>query len=148
VGRVNGANRTTTFVSSTQLNVAIPASDLATAATLAITVFNPAPGGGTSGAVNLTVNNPVPSISSISPTNVFAGGSPFALTVNGSNFVIGSVINVAVGNSSGPRTTTFVSGTQLTVQITSLDISTSGTQINISVTNGSATSNQVTLNVQ
>ncbi len=152
--RVNGSNRTTTLVSATQLTVAIPASDLASAGTLSITVFNPAPGGGTSAVSSFTVNaanNPLPSISSVSPSNIFAGGSDFTLTITGSGFISSSVVNVAVGNGSGTRATTFVSSTQLTVQITSSDISTSGTQITISVTNpspGGGTSNQVTLNVQ
>jgi hypothetical protein len=61
--RVNGSNfargavvywngdknpRPTTYVSATQLDVAIPASDLSALATAAITVFNPGPGGGSS----------------------------------------------------------------------------------------------------
>jgi hypothetical protein len=151
VVRVNGASRTTTFVSSTQLNATIPSSDLAVGANLSITVFNPAPGGGTSSALVLKVNNPVPSISSVSPSNIFAGGADFTLTINGSGFVTGSVVNVGVGNSFGPRTTTFVNSTQLTVQITSNDISTSGTQISVSVTNpgpGGGTSGTISLNVQ
>ena len=44
----NGSPRATTFVSSTQLTATIPASDVATAGTANVTVFNPAPGGGTS----------------------------------------------------------------------------------------------------
>jgi hypothetical protein len=38
---VNGSSRTTTFVSSTQLTASIPAADVASAGTLAITVKNP-----------------------------------------------------------------------------------------------------------
>src|SRR5262250_101257 len=51
----NGAGRTTTFVSSTQLTAAIPATDIAAAGTPSITVFTPAPGGGTSATRPLTV---------------------------------------------------------------------------------------------
>jgi hypothetical protein len=61
VVRWNGSDRTTTFVSSTQLTAAIPASDIAVAGTAQVTVFNPAPGGGTSNAQTftiVTVNNP------------------------------------------------------------------------------------------
>lgn len=54
--RWNGANRTTTFVSSTQLQAAIPASDIATAGTAQVTVFNPPPGGNTSNALTFNVN--------------------------------------------------------------------------------------------
>jgi len=42
----NGTPRTTTFVTSSKLTAAIPASDIAKATTSIITVFNPAPGGG------------------------------------------------------------------------------------------------------
>ncbi|MCI0400489.1 MAG: IPT/TIG domain-containing protein, partial [Gammaproteobacteria bacterium] len=48
VVRWNGADRTTTFVSATQLTATIPASDIATAGTAAVTVFTPLPGGGAS----------------------------------------------------------------------------------------------------
>lgn len=53
--KLAGSNRTTVFVSPTQLTATVPASDLASAATPAITVFNTTPQGGTSNAVNLTV---------------------------------------------------------------------------------------------
>src|SRR5262249_36488014 len=46
----NQSNRTTTFVSATQLQAAITAADLATAGTAQVTVVNPTPGGGTSAA--------------------------------------------------------------------------------------------------
>src|SRR6185295_10089018 len=48
-------NRTTTFVSSTQLTAAIPASDIANVGTASVTVVNPAPGGGTSNALTFTI---------------------------------------------------------------------------------------------
>jgi hypothetical protein len=55
VVRWNGADRATTFVSPTQLRAVIPATDLLTAGTARVTVFNPPPGGGTSNSVNLVV---------------------------------------------------------------------------------------------
>jgi hypothetical protein len=55
VVRWNGSDRATTFVSSTQLRAAIPASDIATAGTATITVFNPGAGGGTSNALVFTI---------------------------------------------------------------------------------------------
>ena len=54
----NGSNRTTTFVSATQLRAAITAADIATAGTAQGTVFNPAPGGGTSGNSAFTITGP------------------------------------------------------------------------------------------
>jgi hypothetical protein len=52
----NGSSRTTTFVSSTQLTGSIPASDIATAGTAQVKVFNPAPGGGLSNALSFQIN--------------------------------------------------------------------------------------------
>jgi hypothetical protein len=119
----NGANRTTTYVSSTQLPAAITAADIATAGTASVTVFNPAPGGGTSNAQTFTINNPVPTTTSISPLSATAGGAAFNLTVNGTNFVNGSTVRW----SGSARTTTYVSGSQLTAAITTADIATAGT---------------------
>ena len=123
VVRWNGSNRTTTFVSATQLTATIPASDLATAAAAQVTIFNPSPGGGTSTARTFNVENPAPTLNSISPTSATAGGAVFTLTVDGSNFVSGSVVRWN-GNS---RTTTFVSATQLTASIPASDIASGGT---------------------
>jgi hypothetical protein len=55
VVRWNGADRTTTYVSSTRLQASIPATDLASAGTANVTVFNPAPGGGTSNSLSFTI---------------------------------------------------------------------------------------------
>ncbi len=57
VVRWNGADRTTPFVSATQLTATISASDIAVAGTAQVTVFNPAPGGGTSNAQTFTISN-------------------------------------------------------------------------------------------
>jgi Tol biopolymer transport system component len=46
----NGIQRTTNFVSATQLTVPMTASDVASNATINVTVSNPAPGGGVSGS--------------------------------------------------------------------------------------------------
>ena len=60
VVRWNGASRTTTFVSASQLRAAITASDLATARSVPVSVVTPSPGGGTSGTVTFTVTAPPP----------------------------------------------------------------------------------------
>jgi hypothetical protein len=114
----NGSSRITTYVSSTQLTAAVLASDIATAGTFPVTVLNPKPLIGPSNAITFTVNNPVPAMASLSPSSVTAGGSAFTLTVNGSNFVNGSVVN---WNGSG-RNTTYISSTQLQAAITATDI--------------------------
>src|SRR5439155_6437 len=108
VVRWNGGARTTTFVSGTQLRRRASASDVATAGTASVTVFSPTPGGGTSGALTFTINNSVPTIGSLTPGNATAGAAAFTLTVNGTNFVSGSVVRW----NGAARTTTFVSSTQ------------------------------------
>src|SRR5262249_18315506 len=125
VVRWSGSNRTTTFISSTQLQAAIPASDTAATGTAAVTVFNPTPGGGTSSSVTFTITttNPVPTLSSISPPSATAGGAAFTVNATGTNFAITSVIRWNGSN----RTTTFVSSTQLTAQIPAADIAGAGT---------------------
>ncbi len=119
----NGSGRTTTYVSGTQLTAAIPASDIATAGTASVTVFNPSPGGGTSNAQTFTVNNPVPTTSGLNPYYKTAGDASFTLTVNGSGFVQTSLVR---WNGYG-KTTNYLSPTRLTVPIPASDIATAGT---------------------
>ena len=90
------------------------------------------PGGG--GTIN-----PVATISSMSPSSTNAGSTAFTLTVNGSNFISGSVINW----NGTALATTYVSATQLTATVSASLVSTAGTA-NITVFNtspGGGTSN-------
>ncbi|MDD1660530.1 MAG: lectin like domain-containing protein, partial [Methanomicrobiales archaeon] len=124
--RWNSLDRTTTFVSSTQLTAAIPASDIATVGTASVTVFNPTPGGGTSGAKSFSItaaNNPVPTLTAISPSSATAGGPAFTLTLTGTGFVSTSKVRW----NGADRTTTYISSTQLTAAILASDIATQGT---------------------
>ena len=121
--RWNGAERTTTFVSGTELRAAIPAADIAAAGTVQVTVASPAPGGGVSGALPFTVStgtgsNPVPTVTGVAPGTVTAGGPAFTLTVTGNNFVNASRVRW----NGVDRTTTVVSATQLTAAIPAGDI--------------------------
>jgi hypothetical protein len=143
--RWNGSDRPTTFVSSTQLTAAIPASDVATAGTANVTVFNPAPGGGESGAATFTITNPAPTISSISPATAVAGSGGFTLTITGTNFVNSAKVRW----NGSDRPTTFVSSTQLTAAIPASDVATAGTA-NVTVFNpapGGGTSNTATFTI-
>jgi hypothetical protein len=121
--RWGGADHTTVFVSGTRLMATISAGDIAAAGSIAVTVFNPAPGGGESAALTFTVENPVPTITAISPAATTAGGPAFTLTVTGTNFIDGSVVQWG----GAARTTAFVSSTQLTATITAGDIASAGT---------------------
>ncbi len=81
----NGSPRTTTFVSSAQLQAAISAADLQTSGSKSVTVVNPAPGGGTSNTLTFNVTGSSPTYAlSASPTSatIRAGQSvSIALTV-------------------------------------------------------------------
>ncbi|MDB5870386.1 MAG: Kelch domain protein [Polaromonas sp.] len=125
--RWNRSNRTTTFVSATQLRAAITASDIAAAGSAGVSVFNSAPGGGTSSELAFTINaasnNPVPVLSSIAPTSAAAGGAAFTLTATGTGFVAASKVRW----NNAERTTTYVSATQLTAAIAASDLQAAGT---------------------
>jgi len=119
VVRWNGADRTTTVVSATQLTAAITAADLASARSVPVTVFTPTPGGGTSSNVTFTVTAAplAPTLSSLSPTGATAGGAAFTLIVKGRHFVAGSVVRW----NGSDRATTFASTGQLYAAITAAD---------------------------
>jgi hypothetical protein len=143
-----GANPalTPTSQTATQLQVTVPAADIATAGSLNVTVTNPVPGGGTTAAQIFTINNPAPTITTLSPTNTLVGGVAFNLTVNGTNFVATSVVNF----NGAAKVTTFNSATKLTAAITALDIATAGV-VNVTVTNpvpggGTSAAVQFTIN--
>ena len=59
----NGAALATTFVDGEHLNAIVPAADVATAGTAAVTVVNPAPGGGSSNVVYFQVEAPETTVS-------------------------------------------------------------------------------------
>lgn len=113
--RWNGSDRATTFVSATQLSINVTATDVASAGTVNITVFDP---NGTSSASTFTILNPAPSIFNVTPTEAITGGADFTLTVNGSNFLPSSAVRWGGSN----RTTNYVSSTRLTAQISASDI--------------------------
>jgi hypothetical protein len=127
----NGAGKATTFVSSSQITAAISASDIAAAGTVNVTVTNPVPTVGPSAPQVFTITsaNAVPTISSLGATHI-AGGAPFALTVNGTNFETKSVVNF----NGKPETTTFISATKLSAAIPETDVAIAG-NMNVTVTN-------------
>ncbi|MFZ0645485.1 MAG: IPT/TIG domain-containing protein, partial [Candidatus Acidiferrales bacterium] len=118
----NGSARSTTFVSSVELQAAISASDVASAGTAPVTVSSPAPGGGTSSSLAFTISNPAPVIGSLNPSSIVAGSGAFTLSVNGSNFTSDAVVEW----NSASRTTTYVSGTSLQAAITMADVASAG----------------------
>jgi 6-phosphogluconolactonase (cycloisomerase 2 family) len=87
-----GKARVTTFVSPSQLDASILASDVNDSGTAAVVVFNPLPGGGASVAAEFAMSAAVPVISSSTPSTVVAGSPGFSLAVRGSNFVTSSAV--------------------------------------------------------
>ena len=113
--------------------------------TYGTTIFDTFGGGNDTGYIdNVSLNNRSLAISAISPTSATAGGAAFTLTVNGAGFVSGSTVNF----NGNPRTTTFVSATQLTTAILASDIATAG-NFNVTVINPASggTSNAVSFTV-
>jgi hypothetical protein len=98
VVQVNGSARTTVYGNAGQLTATIPASDIASAGTLNITVFTPAPGGGTSGAQPLAVNGPGIAVSA--PTSPPTG----SITVTLSNSPGGASDWLALAAVGAPNT--------------------------------------------
>lgn len=72
-----------------------------------------------------TGQNPAPALTSLGTSSVTAGSAGFVLSVTGSNFVSGSVVQ---WNGSA-RPTTFVSSTQLTANISAADVAQPGTAL-------------------
>lgn len=98
VVRWNGKDRTTTFVSATQLKAAVSADDLATAGTAQVTAFNPTPGGGTSGALAFTINP------AVGVPTINTGG-----VINGASFAAGqAVTGGAIGSLFGGNLATAI----------------------------------------
>ena len=79
--RWNGVNRPTTFVSATQLQASIGATDIAAPGTADVTVFTSAPGGGASATVPLTIRG-LPTLA-VSTTSVAGGGAVTVTLTNG-----------------------------------------------------------------
>ena len=98
--RWNGAARTTTFVSATQLRAAITAADIAAAGTAQVSVVNP--GGAASGALPFTVR----------------GNPDFALTVTKNGTGKGTITSSPAGiNCGGTCSATFFSGGTVTLTV-------------------------------
>lgn len=114
----NGTNLTTTYVSATELQAAVPASLAAGAGSFAIAVSNPDGQKSASSSSSVAVDNPAPTITGLAPKFVNSGSPALNVTVTGTGFVAGSV--ASFGGSA--RTTTVQSSTQLTMALTADDL--------------------------
>jgi len=123
----NGSPRSTTYnLTTNQLQVTIPASDLTTPGSPQITLWNPPPGGGLSvAAATFTIvpaSNNGPVITQLNPSSAKAGGADFMLTVDGTNFAPGYVVTW-----NGVPLTTSISGDTATATVPAADIAAVGT---------------------
>ena len=134
----NGSVRPTRFVSTTQLQVDIPADDVDTPGTASIGVFTAGPGGGTSGSLPFEIGvagppvNPTPALASLTPVSATVGGAGLVVTVTGGNFVAAS--NVYWNGEA--RATQFVSATVLKATIPATDLIATGTAVISVITPG------------
>jgi len=131
VVQVNGAARTTTYVSATELTFQLTVNDEATGQILPVTVVNPAPGGGISGSANISINNASPTISQTLPTTVVLGAVSPVIALVGTGFVPTTAIDV----NGQARSTVYVSATQVEVILTSADVAATGS-LSLTAVNG------------
>jgi hypothetical protein len=120
VARWNGSPRTTTVVSSTELRADIPASDIVSAGTALVTVFNPAPQGGESNPLSFSISyvRPAPTLASLSPNIKPAGSAAFQLVLTGTDFNSDSKVRW----NGLDRATTYVGSTELRATILASDL--------------------------
>lgn len=122
VVQVDGIARTTTFVSTTVLRVALIDADLATVRSANIRVVNPAPGGGASGNLPFRVVVPPPVVTQLLPAAATAGDASFTLVVRGRDFDADAVIDIG----GVARLTTFISSGEVRTTVAGADVSSAG----------------------
>jgi len=145
----NGSARTTTYSSSTQLQVQLTPADIATPGSAAVSVTNPTPGGGDSGSSVFTINptsNPAPQLQYSDPSSVNAGSPDITFTVSGSNFIPTSVIQW----NGTALTTSYLSDSYLEAQVPASNLANPGIAevvvVNPGPGGGSSTSLQFAIN--
>jgi FG-GAP-like repeat/Abnormal spindle-like microcephaly-assoc'd, ASPM-SPD-2-Hydin len=102
----NGNALATTFVSASQLTATVPASNIAVAATAAITVTNPTPGGGSSNPVFFPVSVPANSVYFTNSQILTTGSSPSCIAVG--DFDRDGKLDLAVANNGSGTVSIFL----------------------------------------
>ena len=126
----NGSLLDTTFVNATTLQSMVEATSLHQASLVEIEVVHAEDPNLRSTPYALTIFNPQATISTLTPNTAQVGTPSFTLTVDGVNFVSGAMIRW----NGQPKSTTFISNSQLQSTITTEDLAVSG-EINVSVLN-------------
>jgi len=109
----------TTHTEGGSLTAQVPASLVATAGTVSVTVTTDE---GTSAPATFTIAPPSPVIASLGQSSAAAGGATFTLTINGTNFVR----DMEILWGSTWAASTYVSATQVTTTIPASLIATAG----------------------
>lgn len=126
---LNGSGIATSYQSSTELMVTIPASSIATPGVVNLAVTTPAPGGGTSAALPFTAYNPpAPTLTSLYP-NAGPINTAANLTLNGTGFTASSTVAMNGANIAA----TYESATELTVVLPASSVALPG-NVNFTVT--------------
>jgi len=138
----NGSDRTTVFISSTELQATISATDIAASGSATVTVSNPAPGGGISNGLRFDIF-PVFTSLTLNPIAVSGGStSTGTVTLSGPAPTGGSVVSLSSSNTLAavvPATVTVPAGNaSATFTITTLPVSASNS-VTISASYGGGT---------
>ena len=135
----NGTSLPTTFVSATQITALVNSTLLTVPSVATVTVLNT----GSTAATPMTFAVSGPTITSLSPTSTSAGGPAFTLSVTGTNYLPGSLIQW----NSVSLPTSYGSATSLTASVSSSLVVSAGTA-SVTVQNpGGATSPASTFTV-
>jgi hypothetical protein len=127
------------FVSATELtaDVVLPVTDVDL--TLNVTVNNQTWGTVTAPQSFTVELSPAPTLTTLSPATAVHAGVALTLTVDGTGFESGCTVLW----QGSQRTTTFVSATQVTADITAADIAAAGTAVVTAKNPGSVASNSL-----
>ncbi len=107
VVRLNGLDRTTTFLNANTVTASIPATDQGAGGTKTITVFTPAPGGGTSNGQTLTINGvadttpPVVTVTSPVGGEAWGAGTLHNITWTATDNVAVATVDLALSTDGG-----------------------------------------------
>ena len=122
-----GSPLPTTYVGPGQLTAFVAANLIATAGTASVLVTA---GAASTSAITFTITAP-PAITTLSPSSAVVGTGGFTLTVTGTGFAQGAVVQW----NGNPLVTTFVSATQITAAVTSgliANVGNPSVQVNVS----------------
>ena len=135
----NSTALTTTYVNSTELMAAVPASLIASPGSVSITVVT---GSGTSSGLPITINPAPPIITSLGPSRVTTGSGAFAMNAYGTHFTSAAIVNWG----ATPLVTTHTEGGSLTAQVPASLVATAGT-VSVTVTTDEGTSAPATFTI-